>query len=140
LMAGFDVATGALRWSRVMGGVGADSAHAIATHGDGSVAVAGRVGRDATIGGVALVPAGSSDVWAGRFDARTGATRWVTRIGGENWDSLRTLAVSADGRTWLGFDSASKAIEGVTMDPHGEDAVIAELDADGRLRRLLSWG
>jgi len=88
---------GAYVWIRQFGGVGLDSASAVAIDSGGNVVVAGLFFDDVNFGGDPLTSAGDSDVFLVKLSANSGAHLFSKRFGSDSPDHADALSLdSAD--------------------------------------------
>jgi len=140
-------ADGALDWVRRFGGLGEDSARAVATCSDGTIFVAGRFESTLDLGpgadGALLHSAGKRDAYVARFRA-DGALIWARRLGGKRQDEVEDLATLPDGSVLVAgsFESRLQFEDGVSgRASAGEtDAFLACFDPEGRLLWCQSAG
>lgn len=99
-----------VRWTRLLGGTGYDSASAMEVAQDGSVYVAGETtSRDFPVQGVAVfgrAPGGERDGFLFRLDAN-GGLAWSEYVGGSGDDSVADLQIDGRGRIVLVGTSTS---------------------------------
>jgi len=135
---------GDLLWAVRAGGIGDDSAAAVAALPDGSVLVAGTFSETATFGpGEAgetqLTSAGELDVFVMRLTA-DGALSWAVRAGGSGADAVTSLSALDGGTCTVAGRFAGTATFGpgetsetTLTSPAVEDAFVARYAADGAL-------
>ncbi len=129
-------------WSTVLGGTGDDLAHEIAALPGGGVLAVGQgelEGVDLGLG--PLSSAGAEDAWAMAFDSE-GRPVWQFVLGSVGFDTMRGLAVRADGRSVITGRHAGP----VTWGPHtlthagGHDFFVVSLDAGGEPEWMRAFG
>jgi hypothetical protein len=124
--------SGALLWSRLLGGAGTDEGFGIAVDGAGSVLVVGT--SNAAWGTPVRAYSGSSDAFAAKLTA-AGALTWNTFLGGAGPDS--GVAVTPDGGGGAYVAGHSNGSWGTPVRAYGGgfDAFVVRLNAGG----TVSW-
>lgn len=132
--------TGAIRWARQFGSIGADEATAVTTSDDGDAVVAGW--SDGRTRADAAGTVGGRDAWIARMD-QYGAQRWMTQFGSSGTD--RALAVGRGGdprrgtETFVAAGSTDGSV-GSTANHGASDAMVSAFDASGRQRWAVQLG
>jgi hypothetical protein len=127
-----------LRWTKTVGGPGADGATAVAVAGDGSVIAGGKVAEDAGLDMITLTPPGGSDTNA--FVAKLskdGEPLWAHAYGDTKNQTMLGVAVSSTGDVVAGGLSQG-AIDfggGATIPAKPAQAFVVKLSKDG----AASW-
>jgi PKD repeat protein len=93
--------TGAILWSRAVGGSSDDTVEGCAVDGAGDVVVAGRLTGTANFGGGNLVANGTSDMAVAKYAGATGAHVWSKRFGGAYDDTASAVAVDGAGSVYF---------------------------------------
>jgi hypothetical protein len=158
LLAKVDASTGAILWSRQIGGVGMQTCTSLAMDAAGDVFAAGHYNRTLDLGNgpLPLVPVQSARaIWAGKFDGTTGAAKV-----GNGWDSglknvLKALALDGAGNLAIvgafrgsmtvGTFSMSTVVTKTGSDAgipinNTTDAFVIKLDGNLNPQWLRSWG
>ncbi|MBW2735813.1 MAG: SBBP repeat-containing protein [Deltaproteobacteria bacterium] len=94
-------ATGALRWQKAIGGIGADRGADVVVDDGDNLYVTGSFQDTVDVGGNDIISQGGSDAFLLRFATDTGVLRWQKTIGGISTDSGRGVAVDASGNVYL---------------------------------------
>ena len=104
--------------------------------GEGGTVVAGDLRAAMTVGGQALTPTGSSDVWVAASHG-SGDTAWVHQFGGAGAQHGVSVATVAHGVLAAFTTDAAITIDGTVVTPLGESAVVVVWidDASGE----VSW-
>ncbi|MBS1663594.1 MAG: gliding motility-associated C-terminal domain-containing protein [Bacteroidetes bacterium] len=127
-------ASGALQWSKTLGGTLADQGLVIHQAPDGSYVVGGITGSNQGDGDVtAASKGGGLDIWMLRLSP-TGSILWQQRYGGEKDDHLYDFKFTADGGYILAGSTESTTGD-VSGNHGGVDAWLAKVDAAG----VLQW-
>lgn len=129
-------------WATYYGGNNFDEAAAVATDPDGNVFIAGSTGSTsgiATVGAWQTVPGSLNDAFLAKFDG-SGAIKWATYFGGNNFDNVYGLATDASANVIIdGYTTSDTGIAtaGAYQDTFGgySDGYIAKFDSAGN----LSW-
>lgn len=141
----YEGASGALRWTRLLGGSADESLHAIALAAGGRCLLAGSTGSadfpttplawDRQLGGL-------RDAYVAALDEEGGEPLWSTYLGGEGEDEVRALTVNADGDPFVAgetrsadFPTTSGALARDSAGG-GQDFFVSRLDASGE---HLAW-
>lgn len=116
-------AGGSLVWAKTMGGVGQDSAMALAVDANGELAVTGSFQNTMTLGATTLTSAGAEDIFVARFDAN-GELRWAQRNGGTGRDQGRGVAMDGTGNVIVaGSFSRSASFGSTSLGSQGESDI-----------------
>jgi hypothetical protein len=95
--------SGVVQWAKRMGGVGDDEGKGIALDGSGNTYVTGRFSDVASFGSYNLTPTRNPtmcDIFVEKLNS-SGTVLWAKRMGGSNGDQGFTIAVDADGNTYV---------------------------------------
>ena len=133
--------TGALSWSRVIGGVGADSANRVAVDGGGNVYVGGSFSGTMTVGSTTLTSVGTSDIYIVKYTSN-GTLAWVTSAGGSGSDSVNALCVDGAGSLAIcGTFNGTAALGPTTLtSAGGSDSYVAKVNSLGAFQWARSLG
>jgi hypothetical protein len=123
--------TGAVQWSKTLGGSEYDFAYSIIQTTDGGYLMAGYTdSNDYDVSG----NHGSADIWAVKLNS-TGVIQWTKTLGGKNWDGIvmnQCIVNTSDGGYLLAGITNSN--DGDIRDNHGnDDAWIIKLGNTGDL-------
>ncbi|HVJ92695.1 MAG TPA: SBBP repeat-containing protein [Labilithrix sp.] len=119
---------------------------AVGSGGDLALSCMGRGAVEYTkVGGVvaSVTLEGNSDGIVARLDPATGRVVWLTRVGGEGYDTATHVAVDASGNVYLAgaFDSAELAFPALTRVGLRQNALVAKLNAaDGSVAWAHAYG
>ncbi|MCA9605294.1 MAG: hypothetical protein KC619_06855 [Myxococcales bacterium] len=118
-------------WSRAFA---ATYVYALAIDSAGHVFISGQVTGPTDFGDGVALALGRSDAatYLLSMDGDSGASRWVTRIGGGAHDEPRGLAVDGRDHLWVAAGSAGGL--------GGADAILASVDPSGRLVYSRAFG
>jgi hypothetical protein len=125
-------ASGGHVWSRRFGDANDQEALSIAMDEMGDVLITGRFSGTMDLGGGLLTSAGGTDIFVAKLDAG-GAHVWSKRVGDANDQGGRGIAVNSAGSTLItGYAIGSSDFGGGPLtSAGGDDAFVAQLDADG---------
>lgn len=129
-------AGGSLQWAKTLGGVGDDSAMALAVDANGDLVITGSFQNTMTLGTKALTSAGVEDVFVAKYDAN-GDLRWAQRNGGTGRDQGRGVGMDGTGNVIVvGSFSRSVGFGSISLGSQGEsDMFIAKYaSADGTVQ------
>ena len=129
LLASFNGADCAHRWSMRLGSANADSVKGIAATSSG-IAIAGCFAGTGAFGGAPLTSAGSLDAYVAMFD-NGGAASWSVRHGGSGSDCASAIASKANGSLLVAGPFSGTATIGASnvVSEGNEDVWLAELSA-----------
>lgn len=123
-----------LRWTKTVGGPGADAANAVAVGADGSVFAGGKVSQDAKLDMITLTPAGNSDAQAFLAKlSKDGEPLWAHAYGDLGAQTILGVAVSTGGDVVAGGASQG-AIDfagGVALPLKPSQAFVVKLSKGG---------
>lgn len=138
ILAGFDRASGALRWRLAVDSTQWALVTSLAAI-DSDILVAGSFGGTLRIGKSVVSSAGGSDGFVARLTA-AGELTWLVRLGGAGADSVQGVAAAGTRVAIAGTFSPGAELHGTPLPsiddkvPFG-DAFVAELDAKNGARR-----
>jgi len=133
-----------LAWAKRAGGTSFDSAYGIAGLSDGSAVVTGSFAETATFGPgesgeTALTSAGSGDMFVAKYNP-DGSLAWARRAGGTDGDVGKSIAVLADGSSFItgSFTGSATFGQGETNETSlaaagWYDIFVAKYNPDGTL-------
>ncbi len=127
-------AAGQLVWSRLLGSSREASGFAVATDGDGNVAIAGRI----TDRLVASSVGGSGDSFVAKFDT-TGKELFARQVAPVTDDAANAIAFATDG-SLLVAGQTSSAMSSSVSHAGGTDAYVMKLSAAGSLEWVRQFG
>ncbi|HEX5218398.1 MAG TPA: LamG-like jellyroll fold domain-containing protein [Verrucomicrobiae bacterium] len=118
-------------WARSVGGVGTDTANALAVIGT-NIFVAGNYSGTATFGSSTLTNAGSGDIFVASLDSE-GNWLWASRGGGTGGDFANALAVDSSTNLYIAGHYSGTATIGSTSltNAGGTDLFVAKLTPTG---------
>ncbi len=127
-------ASGAIQWQNTIGGNGRDELYSLRQTADGGYILGGdsnsNISGDKTENGLG----GEYDFWVLKLDA-TGAIQWQNTIGGNGYDSFKSVEQTADGGYILGGWSDSNISGDKTENSVGEtDYWVLKLNASGGIQ------
>lgn len=120
-----------------------DYGRSVAVDNNGFLYLTGVIAGPATIGGISVPNAGSSDILVAKFDVATGNAVWARTFGGAAFDEGQDVAVDAAGNVYLtGGYQGTAQFDGVTLTSAGGrfDAFVAKLDSQGNTLWAKSAG
>ena len=139
-----DLASGAVRWAVGVGSTRWSVVHAVAPAGDGFL-VAGSFAGTLRVGAWTVTSTGGGDGFVASLD-RSGAVRWLRRMGGDSADAVAGVVSLGGGRiaiagTFTGpaelGDGELLALADKTL---AADAFVAVFEANGRLAWSRTFG
>jgi hypothetical protein len=128
-------------WAIALGGLGVDTAAAVAVDATGNIFVTGQFSGTVDFGDGPLSSAGSTDIFVVSLDAE-GNTRWATRFGGTGTDHGSGIAVDTSGHVLVtGFFGATVDFGGGPITSTGGlDGFALSLEPDGTARWATTVG
>jgi hypothetical protein len=130
-------ASGAVAWSRGMGGDNSDSATGVAVSSAGDVVVTGyQLSTSADYGAGLLTNRGGSDIFLARYAGASGGYLWAKTIGGTGYDSGMGVAVDGGGNVYVigYFDVSASGVDfggGALSSAGGRDAFLVKYSSAG---------
>jgi hypothetical protein len=97
LLASYDSANGAHRWSRRFGGTGDELAEGVAAGPGDVIAVAGNFSATTDLGSGPLPFNGLSDIFVATYSTANGAAIWSKALGGTGFDVAHAVGLDAQG-------------------------------------------
>lgn len=133
--------TGEPIWARTFGGPGQDICNSVGSDASGNLFTAGSFTLTADFNGGPLTSDDNDDGFVAKYGP-TGNGLWARRIGGRGADSVRALAVAADGSVLAGGSFSDKLPFGPTTPVAlgGSDGFVALFAADGTPVRARGLG
>ena len=124
--------TGTLLWAKSFGDVAAQNAFDVAFAPNGDVVFTGSFAGKINLGGGALISAGATDLFVGRYDP-AGTFQWGKRFGDNVGQAGKGVAVDAQGNVIITGDIAGKVDfgGGILASAGATDVLLLELDAAG---------
>ncbi|MCX7734753.1 MAG: MopE-related protein, partial [bacterium] len=113
--------SGAVQWTRTVGGSGSDSGGSVIQTSDGGYLI---------VGETSSFVVGGSDVFIVKLDS-SGAVQWTRTVGGTNSDEGKSVIQTADG----GY-----LIVGDTVGPGNVDVLVVKTDSSGDVQWLRRVG
>ncbi len=143
ILAGFDRASGALRWRLAVDSTQWAIVTSLAAI-ESDFLVAGSFGGTLRIGKSVVSSAGGSDGFVARLTA-AGELAWLVRLGGAGADSVQGVAASGTRIAIAGTFSPGAELHGTTLPSIDEklpfgDAFVAELDGSGARKWAATFG
>jgi len=122
-------------WVKQAGGTGWDDyGRGIAVDANGNSYVTGYFWDSATFGTTTLTSSGNSDIYVAKLDCN-GNWLWAKQAGGTGWDDGYSIAVDANGSSYVtGFFMESATFGTTTLTSSSEyysDIFVAKLDSSG---------
>ena len=119
-------------WAKQAGGKSYDTSYGIAVDTNGNSYVIGYFWSSSTFGTTTLTSRGEIDIFVAKLDSN-GNWLWAKKAGGQSNDGGRSIAVDADGNSYVtGFFWFSAAFGATTLTTsRWEDIFVAKLDSNG---------
>ena len=87
--------------TETMAGTGEVHLQAVASDGDGNIAVVGSLEGTSVSGGISISSAGGKDILIGVIDATTWSWIWYRRFGAASYEEAHAVAFGPDGDVWV---------------------------------------
>jgi hypothetical protein len=119
-------------WAKKAGGTSWDHGYGIAVDANGNSYVTGYFYGSATFGTTTLTSSGSYDIFVAKMDSN-GNWLWVKQAGGTNEDGGISIAINANGNSYItGVFEESATFGTTTLTSSGsQDIFVAKLDING---------
>ncbi len=120
-------------WAKQAGGTSDDWSYGLAVDANGNSYVTGYFRSSATFGTTTLIFSGGDDIFVAKLDSN-GNWLWAKQAGGTDWDEGKSIAVDANGNSYVTgyFRSSSITFGTTTLTSIGSgDIFVAKLDSNG---------
>ena len=119
-------------WAKKAGGTNYDDGYGIAVDANGNSYVTGYFLGDADFGNTTLTSSGGSDIFVAKLDIN-GNWRWAKQARGTSYDKGYSIAVDANGNSYVtgGFEESATFGTTTLTSSGNEDIFIAKLDING---------
>jgi len=119
-------------WAKKAGGTSSDGGNSIAIDNNGNSYVTGYFSDSATFGTTTLTSSGDYDIYIAKLDSN-GNWFWAKKAGGTSSDGGNSIAVDANGNSYVtGSFSGSATFGTTTLTSSGDDDIfVAKLDING---------
>ncbi|MBP7333457.1 MAG: SBBP repeat-containing protein [Candidatus Cloacimonas sp.] len=120
-------------WAKQAGGTSSDVSYNIAVDANGNSYVTGCFSGSANFGSTILTSSGSSDIFVAKMDSNKNYL-WAKQAGGTDFESGNSIAVDANGNSYVTgcFYSSSITFGTTTLTSCGScDIFVAKLDSNG---------
>lgn len=128
-------------WALQIGGAGRDTGGDIGIAPDGAVYVIGQFEATASVGGMEITSAGSSDAYVAKLTSE-GTVVWARALGGIEFESGVALGIGADDAVYVTGSFVNTTVIGGTSLPSAGsgDLYLARLDGSGNVTWAVSAG
>jgi len=119
-------------WAKQAGGINDDRGYSIAVDDNGNSYITGDFKEGATFGTTTLTSSGDSDIFVAKLNSN-GNWLWAKQAGGTSYDYSHSIAVDANGNSYVtGYFEGSANFGTTTLTSSGYiDIFVAKLDSNG---------